>query len=164
MTTITIERALLEKALVALSAPNHCVFSEPQICVDLRAALAAPATAPEQPRPFIPWSKEAEMVASWTATAPDDRHAQELLAQDITIANMRERHAQELCAYQVTVDKLRAERKPMTDGEIEATARAVGANAYTNRFVDGSAFSFGPDALRKFVREVEAFHGSGEKP
>ena len=48
MTTITIERALLEQALVALSAPNHCVFSEPPICVDIRAALAAPATAPER--------------------------------------------------------------------------------------------------------------------
>ena len=28
---------------------------------------AAPATAPEQPRPFIPWSKEAEMLESWAA-------------------------------------------------------------------------------------------------
>ena len=45
MTTITIDRELLEQALVALSAPNHCVFSEPPICVDIRAALAAPATA-----------------------------------------------------------------------------------------------------------------------
>ena len=43
MTTITIDRELLEQALVALSAPNHCVFSEPPICVDIRAALAAPA-------------------------------------------------------------------------------------------------------------------------
>ena len=40
----------------------------------------------------------------------DDRHAQELLAQDIAIANMQARHEQELCAYQITVDKLRAER------------------------------------------------------
>jgi hypothetical protein len=47
MTTITIDRSLLEQALVALSAPNHCVFSEPPICVDIRAALAASATAPE---------------------------------------------------------------------------------------------------------------------
>ena len=39
----------------------------------------------------------------------DDRHAQELLAQDITIANMQARHEQELCAYQITVDNLRAE-------------------------------------------------------
>ena len=43
MTTIAIDRELLEQALVALSAPNHCVFSEPPICVDIRAALAAPA-------------------------------------------------------------------------------------------------------------------------
>ena len=48
MTTITIERELLEQALNALSAPNHCVFSEPPICVDIRAALAAPATAPDE--------------------------------------------------------------------------------------------------------------------
>ena len=48
MTTITIERELLEQALNALSAPNHCVFSEPPICVDIRAALLAPATAPDE--------------------------------------------------------------------------------------------------------------------
>ena len=48
MTTITIERELLEQALAALSAPNHCVFSEPPICVDIRVALSAPATAPDE--------------------------------------------------------------------------------------------------------------------
>ena len=42
-------------------------------------------------------------------TITDERHAQELLAQDITIANMRERHAQELCAYELTVQNLLAE-------------------------------------------------------
>ena len=47
MTTITIERKLLEQALTLLSAPNHRIFSEPNICLNLRAALAAPATAPE---------------------------------------------------------------------------------------------------------------------
>ena len=47
-------------------------------------------------------------LASAPATAPD-RHAQELLAQDITLQNMRERHAQELCAYELTVQNLRAE-------------------------------------------------------
>ena len=155
MTTITIERALLEKALVALSAPNHCVFSEPQICVDLRAALAAPATAPEQPRPFIPWSKEAEMVASWTATAPDDRHAQELLAQDITIANMRERHAQEICAYEVTVQNLRAERKPMTAEQITRLLDRV-----RMQWVSSPPTY---EAAPAFVRAVEAFHGIGDK-
>ena len=49
MTTITIDRALLEQALALLSAPNHRIFSEPKICLNLRAALSAPATAPEQP-------------------------------------------------------------------------------------------------------------------
>ena len=51
MTTITIERKLLEQALTLLSAPNHRIFSEPNICLNLRAALAAPATAPAQPAP-----------------------------------------------------------------------------------------------------------------
>ena len=47
MSTITIDRSLLEQALTLLSAPNHRIFSEPKICLELRAALAAPATAPE---------------------------------------------------------------------------------------------------------------------
>ena len=50
------------------------------------------------------------------------------------------------------------ERKPMTDADIEAAARRSGATAYTNLFVNGPAFWFGPDALRVFVRAVEAFH------
>ena len=54
------------------------------------------------------------------------------------------------------------ERKPMTDADIEAAARRSGATAYTNRFVNGSAFSFGPDALRGFVRAVESFPGIKE--
>ena len=49
MTTITIERELLEQALDALSAPNHRVLRESPICVGIRAALSAPATAPAQP-------------------------------------------------------------------------------------------------------------------
>lgn len=48
MTTITVERELLEQALDALSAPNYRVFSESPICVGIRAALAAPATASEK--------------------------------------------------------------------------------------------------------------------
>lgn len=55
------------------------------------------------------WRKHLRAALEAPATAVDDRHAQALLAQDITIRNMAERHAQELCAYQVTVDKLRAE-------------------------------------------------------
>ena len=100
MTAITIERAVLWRALEALrpaTAPNgakrDAAFEE------LRAALSAPATAPAH-----------------------------------------------------------TERKPMTDADIEAAARRSGATAYTNRFVNGPAFSFGPDALRVFVRAVEAFH------
>ena len=80
----------------------------------------------------------------------DSRHAQELLAQEITIANMRERHAQELCAYEVTADKLRAERKPM------GTADRV------------RAFQAAPDPVscEDFMRGIdaaEAHHGIGEK-
>jgi hypothetical protein len=88
------------------------------------------------------------------ATAPD-RHAQELLAQEITLQNMRERHAQELCAYQITVDKLRAERNPMTDKEI--------AGAIV-RSPDPMAFGKLPaEGWRPMVRLVEAHHGIGDK-
>ena len=55
------------------------------------------------------WREHLRAALAAPAAAPDDRHAQELLAQDITIANMRERHAQELCAYELTVQNLRAE-------------------------------------------------------
>jgi len=47
------------------------------------------------------------------------------------------------------------ERQPMTAEEIDTAARQAGATAYTNRFVTGSAFSFGPEALEKFVRAIE---------
>ena len=57
---------------------------------------AAPATAPEQPRPFIPWSKEAEMLESWAAQ-PATAPAQPAL-----------------------------ERKPMTDEEVIDLVRECG--------------------------------------
>ena len=135
MTTITIERELLEQAIGERNLPmrqiQHAILA-------LRAALAAPESGAmaeidytdddalrfiqrvlESDAPGADKKAARDMVveirtrvlkarASKPATAPD-RHAQELLAQDITIANMRERHAQELCAYSVTVDKLRAE-------------------------------------------------------
>ena len=56
MTTITMEKHIL-KRLDALE----------DFAKEIRAALAAPATTPEQPRPFVPWSKEAEMLESWAA-------------------------------------------------------------------------------------------------
>ena len=115
----------------------------------LKARASKPATAPEKcghcGRRTIdpPWPVR-------TATAPD-RHAQELLAQDITIANMRERHAQELCAYEVTVDKLRAERKPMTDEEI--------VDAIPDSDVEKTIYEW----VVFIVRAVEVHHGIGNK-
>lgn len=67
MTAITIERELLEQALDALSAPNHRVFSESPICVGIRAALAAPATAPER-KPM----HEGEIQAAWLGQDLDE--------------------------------------------------------------------------------------------
>ena len=87
MTTITIERAILDRLIDAWDStvlPKSRDGMMQERMEDLRAALAAPATVP-------------------------DRHAPELLAMEITLQNMAERHAQELCAYSVTVDKLRAE-------------------------------------------------------
>ena len=109
MTTITLERAFMIRVLEQLDvaqallerSQHHAKIAA--MYEELRAALAAPATAPDE-----------------------------------------------------------LERKPMTDADIEAAARRSGATAYTNRFVNGSAFSFGPDALRGFVRAVESFPGIKE--
>ena len=75
MTTITIDRRLLEQALAAIQELEYASTAVSDKKArdakqSIRSALAAPATAPEQLLPFVPWSKEAEMVASWTATAP----------------------------------------------------------------------------------------------
>ena len=84
--------------------------------------------------------------------SPDARHAQELLAQDITLQNMRERHAQELCAYQITVDKLKARRKPMDREEMmDGYCRTPQFNQFVQAFEAG-------------VLYAEYFHGIGEKP
>ena len=73
MTTITIEQSLLEQALDALSAPNHRVFSESPICVGIRAALEAPATAPEFP---ADWAQMIHYPECWdTAAYPELRDA-----------------------------------------------------------------------------------------
>ena len=126
MTTITIERELLERAAALLNPDRSpsALFHQRRDCAEaVHAALAAP-----------------------------DRHAQELLAQDITIANMNERHAQELCAYQVTVDKLKSRRKPMDREEMmDGYCRTPQFNQFVQAFEAG-------------VLYAEYFHGIGEKP
>lgn len=90
MTTITIDRALLEQALNALLLPcdrwNKQQFLIVKGAIEsLNAALAALATTPKQPRPFVPWSKEAEMLESWAAqpaTAPAQPDELEQLRKD----------------------------------------------------------------------------------
>ena len=94
MTTITIDRELLEQALVALSAPNHCVFSEPPICVDIRAALAAPATTQ---------AAEIERLK-----AESEERLQNCVALVAEVERLR--------AAPATAP----ERKPMHEGEIQA--------------------------------------------
>ena len=79
-----------------------------------------------------------------------DRHAQELLAQDITLQNMAERHAQELCAYELTVQNLLAERKPM--GHDDAVY-----------FIFAADIAAPPKKIWALIRAVEAFHGIGDK-
>ena len=208
MTTITIERAVVHRALSALeyhTQQTRPIHNTELAIEELRDALAAPATAPEQD--VHPDDKAVDRFAermkwklanarakgksgwqdrAWTpeqisaalrqhvdkgdptdvanycmflsaraepitpATAPD-RHAQELLAMEITIANMRERHAQELCAYQITVDKLRAERRPMRDDEIMKLFDRV-----RMQWVSSPPTY---EAAPAFARAVEAFHG-----
>ena len=77
----------------------------------------------------------------------DDRHAQELLAQDITMQNMAERHAQELTAYEITVANLRAERDAaMKDAERYRWLREHGDEGCTQK--DG----YGGQELRRGER------------
>ena len=138
MTTITIERNVDEvnksPSLYSMTGDikhvntmmvNRHALSEVLAHIDaqsaeierLRAALAAPATVPQKLDPTgseLP-SKQAKQVelpsqGQVLATAPD-RHAQELLAMEITLQNMAERHAQELCAYELTVENLKARHK-----------------------------------------------------
>ena len=191
MTTITIERELLEQALEALDNSVDVVYEEYTDAVHryanipsrkarldglaamakahldtsdaIRAALAAPATAPERPNPYdacesfkayqlscrreAVLQKEIERLLAAPATAPD-RHAQELLTMEVALQIMQERHAQELCAYSVTVDKLRAERKPMTPKQIYQICPEL----------------CNDEAIVEFARRIELHHGIGDKP
>ena len=182
MTTITIERELLDQVLAVLPKSSCAIGYESEtewlnVNSKIRAALAAPESGAmaeidytdddalrfiqrvlESDAPGADKKAARDMVveirtrvlkarASKPATAPD-RHAQELLAQDITIANMRERHAQELCAYEVTVDKLRAERKPMTPKQIYQICPEL----------------CNDEAIVEFARRIELHHGIGDKP
>jgi hypothetical protein len=82
MTAITIEKAIVHRALSALeyhTQQTRLIHNTELVIEELRAALSAPATAPKQPRPFVPWSKEAEMLESWAAqpaTAPAHTEAE----------------------------------------------------------------------------------------
>lgn len=136
MTAITIERELLEQALVALSAPNHCVFSEPPICVDIRAALAAPATAPEFP---ANWAQMIHYPECWdTAAYPELRYA------------IHEALAWSGCS--VCKPSTAPERKPMPILEVNARW-------------EQSVLGITRLQYYQVVREVEAFHGiTGGKP
>lgn len=44
----------------------------------------------------------------------------------------------------------------MTQDEVIAIAKEAGGTAYTNRFVEGTAFAFGPEALERFASLVAA--------
>ena len=94
MTTITIERELLEQALDALSAPNHRVFSESPICVGIRAALSAPATAPEhlKARP--------DFIAGYNEGMADAKRMQMAAALEYQrqLVNVQVRSARTTCA------------------------------------------------------------------
>lgn len=101
-------------------------------------------------------------VSGTNLLAHIDAQAAEIRASDLAI----EEYRQQCIDNAAEIARLRknAERKPMPDADIDKTARQSGATAYTNRFVNGSAFSFGPDTLRNFVRAVEAFHGIKGNP
>ena len=92
MTTITIERELLERAAALLNPDRSpsALFHQRRDCAEaVRAALAAPATAPERPNPYdacesfkayqlscrreAVLQKEIERLLAAPATAPDEQ-------------------------------------------------------------------------------------------
>lgn len=106
----------------------------------------------------------------------DDRHAQELLAQDITIANMQARHAQELTAYELTVTNLRAElagqKEPITLEQFRAIAHRT-ATTYRHRsdpekssyaFVDGSSLDDFWLKVCEAIPPAPAWHDAPTEP
>ena len=153
MTTITIDRSLLEQALEHLDEATDYTSRttwSPSLtqdilnfCVKLRSVLALASE----------FDSIIDAIGDDSApTTEPDRHAQELLAQDITLQNMAERHAQELCAYQITVDKLKSRRKPMDREEMmDGYCRTPQFNQFVQAFEAG-------------VLYAEYFHGIGEKP
>ena len=68
MTTITIERKLLERCIDYLSGPNaETQETEDKLLEDICAALAAPATAPEQPA----WHDAPTCAGVWVCDEDD---------------------------------------------------------------------------------------------
>jgi hypothetical protein len=144
MTTITIDRSLIEQALVSLSAPNHCVFSEPQICIDLRASLAAPATAPAQPEIVDLLAEMYELILA-NKVVLAEKSGGVWTWPDRAIEAVRKHRS----------GPAQPERKPMTDDETLALFDRVKVRML---FTDAEVAPFASG-----VAAAEHFHGIGDK-
>lgn len=146
MTTITIERELLEQALDALSAPNHRVLRESPICVGIRAALSAPATAPAQPEIVDLLAEMYELILA-NKVVLAEKSGGVWTWPDRAIEAVRKHRS----------GPAQPERKPMTDEQIEKAREATFSTGNPYCPVDSKS-------MRKAARAVEAFHGIKETP
>ncbi len=138
MTNITIDRKFLEE-VVELFDSAITARHPHEILRDIRAALAAPATAPEFP---VNWAQMIHYPECWdTAAYPELRDA------------IHEALAWSGCS--VCKPATAPERKPMTKGQREQVARRAEAA------MNGNVNLSWRDAL---ISETEAFHDIKETP
>ena len=135
MTTITIERELLDEVVELFDNAITARYPH-EILRDLRAALAAPATAPEFP---ANWAQMIHYPECWdTAAYPELRYA------------IHEALAWSGCS--VCKPATAPERKPMHEGEIQA--------AWLGQDLDEPI----PYSFVLGIRSAERFNGIKETP
>ena len=139
MTAITIEKAIVHRALSALeyhTQQTRLIHNTELVIEELRAALSAPATAPEFP---ADWAQMIHYPECWdTAAYPELRDA------------IHEALAWSGCS--VCKPATAPERKPMHEGEIQA--------AWLGQDLDEPI----PYSFVLGIRSAERFNGIKETP
>lgn len=184
MTTITIERELLEDVVEIFDSAISARFPH-EILRDIRAALAAPATAPEPSTEVAvgklckslredldyAWTWHCNIaMAAFDAGCPHDvaNEGAARFMQLLAGVDTREHPAfQGTQDHPMRNDKTAPaqpalERKPMTDEEVIDLVRECGLDWHK-----GFMPLFDDDPTNRFavlVRAVEAFHGIKEQP
>ena len=143
MTTITIERELLEDVVEIFDSAISARFPH-EILRDIRAALAAPATAPAQPEIVDLLAEMYELILA-NKVVLAEKSGGVWTWPDRAIEAVRKHRS----------GPAQPERKPMTKGQREQVARRAEAA------MNGNVNLSWRDAL---ISETEAFHDIKETP